>query len=101
MFTLKLYRRACPAVDNSKMHKVIAVNRVVVIEIGKKALEIHAFTSPTDYESYYIGEPEQGMDAYGKDDLHIGTDARSWWGWGLLENWEGNTSEHYRPAGYG
>ena len=33
--------------------------------------------------------------------LHLGVDPDSWWGWGLLENWEGNTTEHYRPHNYG
>lgn len=103
MFTLKLYRRRGPD-TKQKMRKVVAVNRVVVLEIGEKgqALEMWAFTGPgNEYEHYYIGEPEPGMDAFGKLDLHMGIEPNSWWGWGLLENWEGNTSEHYRPAGYG
>jgi hypothetical protein len=87
------------------MHKVIAVHRAVVLEIGenRQALELWAFKTHqnNDYESYYIGVPESGMDAYGRDDLHLGTEPGSWWGWGLLENLEGKTSEHYRPAGYG
>jgi hypothetical protein len=104
MFTLKLYRRKGPDTIQ-KMHKTIAVHRVVVLDIGEKgrALELQAFMSNqnNDYEIYYIGEPEAGMDAYERDDLHLGAEHGSWWGWGLLENWEGNTSEHYRPAGYG
>jgi len=103
MFTLKLYRRKGPN-SNQKMHKVIAVQRITVHEIGEKgqALELHAFTDAVgNYESYYVGEPEPGMESYGRDDLHLDQAPRSWWGWGLLENWEGNTSEHYRPASYG
>lgn len=104
MFTLKLYRRACPATAQ-KMHKVVAAHRVVVMEIGKsgRALELRAFESNqnNNYETYYIGETEEGMDAHGSESLHLDTEPGSWWGWGLLENWEGNTSEHYRPASYG
>jgi len=104
MFTLKLYRRKGPETAQ-KMHKVIAVHRAVVMDIGEKgqALELWAFKSDqnNDYETYYIGAPEQGMDAYGREDLHLGVDPNSWWGWGLLENWEGNTTEHYRPHNYG
>lgn len=102
MFTLKLYRRKGPE-TTQKMHKVIAVHRAVVLDIGEKggALEIHAYVDQGGPEIYYIGEPEPGMDAHGRDDLHLGTEPYSWWGWGLLENQDGKTSEHYRPAGYG
>jgi hypothetical protein len=104
MFTLKLFRRKGPD-TLQKMHKVAAAHRVVVMDIGEKgtALELQVFPNAhnNDYETYYIGEPSPGMDAHGRDDLHLGTEPGSWWGWGLLENWEGNTSEHYRPASYG
>lgn len=103
MFTLKLFRRKGPE-THQKMHKIITVDRVVVLEIGKKnqALELWAFPDTSNaYEAYYIGEPEEGMDAYGKLDLHLGLEPYSWWGWGLLENAAGKTSEHYRPASYG
>lgn len=102
MFTLKLYRRKGPD-TLLKMHKVLAVDRVVVMDIGEKgrALELWAFDQRGNYESYFIGDPDEGMDAHGKLDLHLDNETKSWWGWGLLENWEGNTSEHYRPAGYG
>lgn len=108
MFTLKLYRRACPT-TSAIMTKTIAVHRVVTSEIGDavdgkfKALELWAFKSDqsNDYEKYYVGEPQRGMTAYGKEDLHMDMGEDTWWGWGLLENWEGNTSEHYRPASYG
>ena len=45
-----------------------------------------------DYEVYYIGEPELGMDAINGDNN---------FGWGLLENSDGRTTQHFRPAGYG
>lgn len=108
MFTLKLYRRlpALPeaGVPPHKHRKVMSVHRVMVLEIGKegRALELWAFPNESnDYQAYYIGEPELGMDAYGQQGLHLDYEPHSWWGWGLLENWEGNTTEHYRPAGYG
>lgn len=103
MFTLKLYRRM-GAASIKKMHKVILAHRVIVAEIGETghALEVWAFTDEKgNYETYYVGEPEVGMDAYGRDDLHLDYAPGSWWGWGLLENSEGRTSEHYRPASYG
>lgn len=91
--------------STNKMRKIIAAHRVVVLEIGEKgrALELQVFESNQNniYETYYVGEPEPGMDAYGREDSHLGTEPGSWWGWGLLENWEGHTSEHYRPADYG
>lgn len=100
MFTLKLYRRSP---SGQKSHKVIEVERVVVMDIGEKgqALELWAFTSGRDYETYFMGEPEPGMTAYDQNDLHLLIGPDSWWGWGLLENAQGNTSEHYRPASYG
>jgi hypothetical protein len=103
MFTLKLYRRKGPE-SHQKTHKIMAVNRVVVHDIGeqKQALELMVFPDKSnDYETYYIGKPEEGMEAFGRGDLHLGMEPSSWWGWGLLENQEGNTSEHYRPHNYG
>jgi hypothetical protein len=113
MFTLKLYRRL-PAVMNGDkiesvsqvMHMVLPVHHVTVHEIGQKgqAIEIHTFSgesSATYGNVYYVGAPEEGMDAYGREGLHLENGSHSWWGWGLLENWEGNTSEHYRPHSYG
>lgn len=110
MFTLKLYRRKTssgpsvtgPATDQ-KMHKVLAAHRVVVMDIGEKgrALELWAFDQAGNYESYYIGEPEEGMIAFGSDSLHLGIEPGTWWGWALLENAAGKTTEHFRPASYG
>lgn len=107
MFTLKLYRRCCPT-SNQVSSKIMCVGRVLSHEIGdvvdgkSHALELHVFrSSVVDYETYYVGKTSPGMEAHGRDDLHLSSDHRSWWGWGLLENWEGNTSEHFRPASYG
>lgn len=104
MFTLKLYRRN-PGKDAAKVCKTVAIDRIIVMEIGKNHRALELQTYPADkgnnYETYYVGEPEEGMEAFGKDDLHLDSGPNSWWGWGLLENWEGNTSEHYRPASYG
>lgn len=92
MFTLKLYRRK----NGQLVTKVLAVHYVTTMEIGenRKTLEIWAYKSEQggDYESYYVGEREETMTAL-TDDNHFG--------WGLLENLEGNTTEHYRPASYG
>ncbi len=115
MFTLKLYKRMpdissdqsdkLPPIPRHKMTKVMPVHRVVVIEIGLlgQALELWAFRneSNNDYDAYYIGEPEEGMDSFGRKDLHLGVEPGSWWGWGLLENAAGKTTEHYRPHNYG
>jgi hypothetical protein len=103
MFTLKLYRRHPKA--GAIQSKIIAVHSVVTNQIGKecRGLEITGFVSDqnNDYITHYVGEPEEGMTAFGRDDNHLHSGDGSWWGWGLLENWEGNTSEHYRPANYG
>lgn len=126
MFTLKLYRRmkavvepvvtqtpngpmvsvssqvACPSHLTTK---VVEVEEVHVHQIGVKgrALEIHLFGPTHDKygDTYYIGEPEEGMDAFGKEDLHLHMEPYSWWGWGLLENASGKTTEHFRPANWG
>lgn len=100
MFTLKLFRSH----GGQLTTKVVAAHHVVSMTIGQgRALELWAFhgPEPSTYETYYIGEPEPGMEAHGDEGLHLHHGENSWWGWGLLENWEGNTSEHYRPAGYG
>lgn len=92
MFTLKLFRRK----NGQLVTKAVAVDHIQTMEIGVdgKTLEIWAFNSKAgaDYENYYVGEREDNMTAL-NDENH--------WGWGLLENWEGKTSEHYRPASYG
>jgi hypothetical protein len=96
MFTLKLFRRK----NGQLVTRIVAVHHVQVMEIGtnKKMLEIWAFHSAAgdgrlrgDYDCYYVGEKEPDMDAANDDVL---------FGWGLLENWEGNTTQHFRPASY-
>lgn len=105
MFTLKLYRRNPPleGAPGEIVTKIIPVHEVTTVQIGKerKALELWAHRDGADRETYYIGEPEPGMDAYEKDGNHLEFGPYSWWGWGLLENWEGNTTQHFRPASYG
>jgi len=90
MFTLKLFKRN----NGQLITKTIAVHHVQTMEIGanQKTIEIWAFKDANDYENYFVGEREEEMTAL-NDNNH--------WGWGLLENWEGNTSQHYRPASYG
>lgn len=107
MFTLKLYRR----VNGQKVSLAVAAHRVVAIEVpssrdqsdpGSKAklLELQAYGSDqnNDWTTYFVGEdpksPNSLIDPNGMGNYSL-------WGWGLLENWEGNTSEHYRPASYG
>lgn len=103
MFTLKLYRRNPGADARDINSKIIAVDHVRTMAIGEKhqAIELWAFNEKGDYQAYYIGAPEPGMEAHGKDDLHLNSEPGSWWGWGLLENWEGNTTEHFRPHSFG
>lgn len=96
MFTLKLFKR----VEGRLITKTIAVHHVETLECHDKdtpdlkTLEIRAYDSNNggDYVNYYVGDRTDAMTAL--------TDANAY-GWGLLENWEGNTSEHYRPASYG
>ena len=92
MFTLKLFRRT----NGQLITKVLAVDHVQTMEIGrdKKTLEIWAFKTPSGdgYEAYFVGEREKNMTALNE---------ANHFGWGLLENWEGNTTQHFRPASYG
>lgn len=101
MFTLKLFRNR----NGQLVTRVVAVHHVVSMSIGERhhAIELWAFDgpSPSSYSVYYIGEPEPGMEAHGRENADLEAGEGSWWGWGLLENWEGNTSEHYRPGSYG
>lgn len=106
MFTLKLYRLKGPG-SSQKMVKVLSVHHVVVMDIGNmgtdhgsSALELQAFQADNSYETYFVGTPEKGMDAFGRDDLHLDSGPGSWWKWGILENSAGKTTEYYRPAGY-
>lgn len=92
MFTLKLFRSR----NGQLVTRVLAVDHVQTMTIGRegRTLEVWAFhgPEPSGYDAFFIGDREPHMDAL-NDENH--------WGWGLLENWEGNTSEHYRPASYG
>lgn len=104
MFTLKLYRTAKNG-SPQRITQIVAAHHVTCMSIGERghALELWAFDGPkpSTYTTYYIGDPEPGMEAYDRENAHLETGDGSWWGWGLLENWEGNTSEHYRPGAYG
>lgn len=99
MFTLKLYR-ASPF--GGLVTRVVAVHHVQTQELGEErhTLAITAFhhAEPSAYDSYTVGErlPDTvrpNVTIGGYDDDH--------WEWGLLENWEGNTSQHFRPHSYG
>jgi hypothetical protein len=92
MFTLKLFKR----VNGQTITRTLAVHHVQTMEIGvnRRTMEIWAFKDeePSPYVVYYVGEREPEMNAL------------TWanhWGWALLENGQGNTTEHYRPAGHG
>ena len=92
MFTLKLYKGR----NGQLVTRIMAVDHVQTMTIGPndRLLELWAFEGrePSAYESVYIGDVDPNMDAVTEDNH---------WGWGLLENWEGNTTQHFRPAGYG
>lgn len=92
MFTLKLYRRR----NGQLVTRIIAVHHITAMVIGtkQKTIEIwaHRTAQGGDYDAFFVGEREAGMTAL-TDENHFG--------WGLLENWEGNTTEHFRPASYG
>ena len=104
MFTLKLYKRLGDLTSeggppSQLVTKIMAVDNVQVMEIGLKGrlLELWAFHHPlpSTYDVFYIGETEPGMVTH--DDWH----SQQNWGWGLLENERGSTTQHFRPASYG
>jgi hypothetical protein len=96
MFTLKLFYRK---ENGDLVTSILPCHHVQVREFKDvdagtsdcKAMELWAFDGPepSPYKSFLIGE--------------IIADRRNggWYGWGLLENWEGNTTQHFRPASYG
>lgn len=94
MFTLKMFKRV--GSDRLIYTKTVTIDHVETSEIGKETIELRAFYTRQDrgmnYDQFYIGHRETDMSAL-NDDNH--------WEWGLLENWEGNTSTHYRPYTYG
>lgn len=107
MFTLKLYRRLPDIGEGIPQHKhfkVLSVHHTLVMEIGAQGRALELWTFPTEasmpYETYYIGEPEPQMEAWNQP-THLDYESGSWWGWGLLENAEGKTTQHFRPANYG
>lgn len=96
MFTLKLFYRN----ENGDLSTTILPCHHVEVREFKdadgetkdgKAMEVWAFDNPepSNYKSYLIGS--------------ITNDRRKggWHGWGLLENLEGNTTQHFRPASFG
>jgi hypothetical protein len=90
MFTLKLYRRP----GDHLTTQIQAAHHVVTREIAPHTLELRAFDGPepSTYDTVYLGERLPDMTAI-TDDNHFG--------WGLLENWEGNTTQHFRPYNRG
>lgn len=97
MFTLKLFKRLGDGPGVDIVSRVVAVHHVQTrkIESGLEILAFHG-PEPSGYDTYYVGDFGPECDAV--DDIRY---YGNHWGWGLLENWEGNTSEHYRPASYG
>jgi hypothetical protein len=67
-------------------------------EGNAKAIELWVFDgpAPSHYRSFLIGDEKAQPNR--EDPNYI---SEGWWGWGLLENEAGKTSEHYRPASYG
>lgn len=103
MFTLKLYKRTSPEMV---ITKVLSCHHIETLSFQHmdediahhRGLEIRAFEGPepSHYLSFLIGDETKHV-------LYAGPKPPSpdWWGWGLLENAAGKTTEHFRPAGYG
>lgn len=108
MFTLKLYRRVN---HDTVITHIVPCHHVQTMTFehadqrvdypAHKGLELWAFNSaaPSDYETYLIGEPEHHAVVDQAGDV-VGMSPK-WYGWGLLENENGRTTEHFRPASYG
>jgi hypothetical protein len=99
MFTLKLYKRnddhpQAVRFDKRIATRVLSVNNVESIQLTDTLIELRAFKAPqpAEYDTFYIGERTVEMTAINNDNH---------WGWGLLENAAGKTTEHYRPHNYG
>ena len=108
MFTLKLfYRRE----DGSLVTHIEACHHVEAREFGKdnvadatgdarnaKAIELWVFDgpNPSTYHSFLIGDEKAQPDREAPNFVSEG-----WFGWGLLENQSGKTTQHFRPASYG
>lgn len=107
MFTLKLYRR----VNDQKVSLVIGTHHVVAMELPSVKdkegniclleLRVYHSASPLDCDSYFVGDASSVLGVPNSIIDDRGDGHNSLWGWGLLENAAGKTSEHYRPASYG
>lgn len=98
MFTLKLFYRK---EDGKLVTHIEACHHVEAREFGEgdaKAIELWVFDgpSPSSYHSFLIGDMKAQPNRESPNFVSEG-----WFGWGLLENWEGNTTQHFRPASYG
>ncbi len=100
MFTLKFYKRypvseghpsPAFALHGPWSTEIKETNRVQVTKIAENTVEVRAIDASGHYESFYVGERMPEMDAI-TDDNHFD--------WGLLENRDGKTTEHFRPYGY-
>jgi len=111
MFTLKLFRR----VNGQLVIKILAVDHIHSIDImddtegtpdqhpATDMIELKAYfgTNECDYKTFFIG--------YLTDEQRVGRTLIDWhgsednsvWGWAVLENQAGNTTQHFRPASYG
>jgi len=103
MFTLKLFRRALGevAMGNEITTKIVEVHHIDTVEIEDHMIQISAFDALRDplYQTYFVGEPKSRAESTAID-FH-GTEDCSHWGWAVLENAAGNTTQHFRPASYG
>jgi hypothetical protein len=112
MFTLKLYRRVNP---DKVITKIVTCHHVQTMTFEHaddrpgyehydphKALELWAFhgPEPSTYDSYLIGDRERHVPSV-SDVGVVARPADDWYGWGLLENEAGKTTEHFRPASFG
>lgn len=113
MFTLKLYRRVS---HDAVITKIVTCHHVQTmsfehrdVEIGAevmhRGLELWAFEGPgpSPYQSFLIGDRTKHEYTEVDANQHgiVLRPANDWWGWGLLENENGRTTEHFRPASYG
>lgn len=102
MFVLKLFRRR----NGQLVCRTLEVTEIISMDCGnhEKLLEIEAYRGKAEHDTFFIGK-----DPYPEDESRPPTDIidryGSWnmslWGWGLLENSDGKTTEHYRPHSYG
>jgi hypothetical protein len=99
MFTLKLfYRREG---HGALVTHIESCHHVEAREFGEgnaKAIELWVFDgpAPSTYHSFLIGDIKAQPDREAPNFISEG-----WFGWGLLENGEGKTTQHFRPASYG